>query len=318
MRSSAPNVLPLWNSTPGRSLTSYSVASLLAFHSSASPGPVVRSGLSTTSGSYRFCTRDSSIGVTPWYGLIVSAVPPPTNPARRMPPRLGFPADVVAEPPELEPPQAAARSGDIPTIAPAAPRSKVPRDMRRRSSSVLRSLSRLCGSVTVPLQIGLRASTAHSRIRPARAEVAKPTGVSAGPLSSRDAESGLTRPGQDRYALIPILRMQGPRLKGPNRGRHPARVEPRVSRGPSRHPGRRDRLLRREYRRAPRLEGRRGRDVREHRRVAVGRRARLGRRNLRHPGRQRPRQRRFLRSFGPPARRRGRLRRAPLLQDRGV
>src|SRR5919201_1351122 len=308
MRSAAPNVLPLWNSTPGRSLTSYSVASLLAFHSNASPGPVVRSGLSTTSGSYRFCTRDSSIGVTPWYGLIVSAVPPP----------LGFPADVVAEPPEPEPPQAAARSGDIPTIAPAAPRRSVPREMRRRSSSVLRSLSRLCGSVTVSLQIGLRASTAHSRIRPARAEVAKPTGVSAGPLSSRDAESGLNRQGQDRYALIPILRMQGPRLKGPNRGRHPARVEPRVSRGPSRHAGRRDRLLRREYRRAPRLEGRRGRDVREHRRFPVGRRARLGRRNLRHPGRQRPRQRRFLRSCGHPARRRGRLRRAPLLQDRGV
>ena len=36
--SSAPNVLPLWNVTPGRSLTSQTVASLLCVHASARPG----------------------------------------------------------------------------------------------------------------------------------------------------------------------------------------------------------------------------------------------------------------------------------------
>src|SRR6476659_3371023 len=108
MTSSAPNDLPLCQVTSGRSLTSYSVASLLAFHSRARPGADVRSELTSTSESYRFWMRPWAIGVTPISGLSVSAVPAPTNPARNVPPGTGLP-DADGAPPvpgllEPEPP----------------------------------------------------------------------------------------------------------------------------------------------------------------------------------------------------------------------
>ena len=53
-----------------------------------------------------------------------------------------------------------------------------------------------------------------------------------------------------------------------------------------------------------------------HRRLAVGRRARHRRRDLRHPGRQRPRQRRPERDRRDPARERGRVGRAALVEHR--
>ena len=53
------------------------------------PGLRERSAFTITSGSYRFWMRPSSIGVTPRNGFSVSAVPPPTNPTRSAPPRLG-------------------------------------------------------------------------------------------------------------------------------------------------------------------------------------------------------------------------------------
>ncbi len=112
MTSSAPNVLPLWKATSGRSLTSYSWRRCWAFHSSARPGLVDRSGLTSTSGSYRFWMRPWSIGVTPISGFSVSAVPPQTKPAVSTPPLTGWPASVVpddaAVDPLLLPPQAAA------------------------------------------------------------------------------------------------------------------------------------------------------------------------------------------------------------------
>ena len=98
--------------------------------------------------------RPWSIGVTPISGFSVSAVPPPTKPARSVPPGTGLP-DADGAPPvpgllELEPlPQAAASSGDAASMTPAAPRSRPARDMRK-SSSWSRSERGGCWSVTGP------------------------------------------------------------------------------------------------------------------------------------------------------------------------
>src|SRR3954469_19378864 len=109
------------------------------------------------------------MGVTPPYGFSVSAVPPPTKPAVSVPPRTGLPPPPVELPPEPVPPlspQAAARRGDIPTIAPAAPRSSVPRDSRKASVSVPEGACGCFGSVTVSSRSGLHEDRyAHSRIR---------------------------------------------------------------------------------------------------------------------------------------------------------
>src|SRR4051812_13820621 len=131
MTSSAPKVLPLCQTTSGRSLTSHNVLSALGVHDIASPGLVERSGFTITSGSYRFWMRPWSIGVTPISGFRVSWVPPETKPAVSTPPLTGWPASVVpddaAVDPLLLPPHAAATSGERPRAPRAAPRIKVPR-----------------------------------------------------------------------------------------------------------------------------------------------------------------------------------------------
>src|SRR5689334_485470 len=121
MTSSAPNDLPLWKVTSGRSLIVHTVASALGCHSRARPGLRDRSELTSVSGSYRFWMQPSSIGVTPISGLTVSAVPPPTKPRLSWPPRLIAPAVVVGVEDEADEPlpQAAATSGDNPSMAPA-------------------------------------------------------------------------------------------------------------------------------------------------------------------------------------------------------
>ena len=69
--------------------------------------------------------RDSSMGVTPRYGLSVSAVPPPTKPARSVPPRFGAVARSA--------PSARSGTAIAPMAATAAPRSRVPRETRGSS-----------------------------------------------------------------------------------------------------------------------------------------------------------------------------------------
>ncbi len=124
------------------------------------------------------------------------------------------------------------------------------------------------------------------------------------------------------YAIIPDSPLQpgeavpNPSPKGPCRGRNAARLEPGLPRGPGGHARRGDRLLRWEHGRAAQLEGRRARYARAHGRLAVGRGARLRRRDLCDPGRECPRERRPERDRRHPARECRRVGRAALCEHR--
>src|ERR1700757_4252772 len=93
MTSSGVTVLPLWNSTPDRSVATQALA-LPCWGSSdvaiiISSGP--KSGGRTASGSYRFQTRMMSGSAVGRWASMVSLAPPPVEPTEMAPPVLGVP-----------------------------------------------------------------------------------------------------------------------------------------------------------------------------------------------------------------------------------
>ncbi len=224
--------------------------------------------------------RPSSIGVTPRNGFSVSAVPPPTNPSRRVPPLRGAPVAVDAGELELEPPpHAAASSGDMPMPRAAAPlqearaREALVEQLRPAGRGGIvavghRLLQRGWGTVTALPWVrghgrgGLRASMADP-LRGLKSATA--TLQPASHRSPHEWRTGQEHPPKPAwYAIIPDfsllsgevvrLPLRGRAARPPNlaertrRGRNAARLEPRVPRGPGRHARRLDRPLRRQHR----------------------------------------------------------------------
>jgi hypothetical protein len=86
----ASTVLPLWNSTPGRTLTIHESGTLcsgsieLATRYSIGPKFAGRDA----SDSYRFQLRMMSVSAVGRWASITSFAPPPVAPTRRLPPDL--------------------------------------------------------------------------------------------------------------------------------------------------------------------------------------------------------------------------------------
>ena len=214
----------------------------------------MRSAFESTSGSYRFWMRASSIGVTPRNGLSVSAVPPPTKPARSVPPFLGVVAP--AQTPERR------AWGRSPTAAAAAVFSRsraatfgrLPTARRRSGCPDARTSPAPPELEANDLPIELRA---HSLTRSHRKECPH---LRPGSCPRVERSYYLTRDDADmsermRHVVIP--RSVAARAKGRCRGRYAARLGVGFSGGPGGHAGRRDRPLRRQHRRVAALGRRR-------------------------------------------------------------
>ncbi len=239
-------------------------------------------------------------------------MPAPTYPRRSVPPLRTAPdvVVVVLAPDPPEPPPQAASSVPSPTT-PAVPFRKSDRE-----SCFSPSMGSTRGSgpeVTLSSRLVAARGPVRCHRRPDERELVFP--VSPCP-------AGAAAPGVGAMLALgcwggkwqpPAKHLLPRRVHGAGAASFGSRV-PRGTRGDARGIGR---VLRRKHGRASPLDGRRARHLRAHGRVAVGRAARQRRRDLRHPGGKRPRQRRHLRDLRHPGRASRRRRGADRLRNRG-